>query len=66
MPEFKDIHIYNVVCNRTKTGIKAKGAAGMVHDIDISNSTIFYTQSATDIDGACDVKLKDVKLITYK
>lgn len=66
VPEFKDIHIYNVVCNRTKTGIKAKGAAGMVHDIDISNSTIFYTQSATDIDGACDVKLKDVKLITYK
>lgn len=66
VPEFKDIHIYNILCNGAKAGIKAKGAEGMIHDIDISNSTIFYTQTATDIDATCDVKLKDVKLVTYK
>lgn len=66
VPEFKDIHIYNITCNGAKTGIKAKGAEGMIHDIDISNSTIFYTRTATDIDSTCDVKLRDVKLITYK
>lgn len=66
VPEFKDMNIYNITCNGAKTGIKAKGAKGMVHDINISNSTIFYTQTATDIDNTCDIKMKDVKLITYK
>lgn len=66
VPEFKDINIYNIICNSAKTGIKAKGAKGMVHDINISNSTIFYTHTATDIDTTCDIKTKDVKLITYK
>ncbi len=66
VPEFKDIHIYNVTCNGAETGIKAKGAEGMVHSIDISNSTIFYTKTATDIDTTCDVKLNNVKLVTYK
>lgn len=66
VPEFMDIKIYNITCNGAKTGIKAKGAKGMIHDIDISNSTIFYTGMDKDIDAACDVKLKDVKLVTYE
>ncbi len=65
VPEWTDIHISNVTVGSTKTAIKAKGAPGMVHDIDISNSIFFYTSRATDIDDACDVKLSDVKLVTY-
>jgi len=66
VPEFQGINIYNITCNSAKTGIKAKGAEGMIHNINVKNSTIFYTQTATDIDNACDVKLQNVKLITYK
>lgn len=44
LPNFTDIHITNVVCRGTKTGIKATGTAGMVHGIDVSNSTFFYTR----------------------
>lgn len=66
IPEFMDIHISDIICNGSKIGIKAKGAKGMVSNITVSNSTIFYTQAATDIDSTCDIKLKEVKLITYK
>lgn len=66
VPDFQGINIYNVTCNGAKTGVRAKGAKGMVHDINISNSVIFYTKEATDIDAECDVRLKDVKLVTYK
>lgn len=66
VPEFKDIHISNIICDGAKTGVKAKGAQGMIHNIDIRNSIIFYTGQATDIDTTCDVKLTDVKFITYK
>lgn len=66
VPEFQGINIYDITCNGAKTAIKAKGEKGMIHNINIKNSTIFYTQTATDIDTACDIKLQDVKLITYK
>lgn len=66
VPEFQGISIYDINCNRCKTGIKAKGAKGMVHDITVRNSTIFYTEKATDIEPACDITLENVKLITYK
>ena len=66
VPNFKDIHISNVICNGAKTAIAAHGAKGMIHDIEISNSTFFYTKFGTQIDTSCDVKLKDVKILTYK
>lgn len=66
VPNFNGINIYNITCNGAKTGIRAKGAKGMVHDINISNSVIFFTKEATDIDTDCDVRLKDVKFVTYK
>ncbi len=64
-PDFGDIHISNVVCHGTSEGIVAHGAEGMVHDIVIENSTIFYTKKASEIDAACGVKLNNVKLLTY-
>lgn len=64
-PDFGNMHISNIVCHGTESGIVAHGAEGMVHDIVIENSTIFYTKKATDIDAACDVKLNNVRLLTY-
>ena len=64
-PDFKDIHISNVVCRGTRIGISANGAKGMVHNIHVSNSTIFYTQKPTDISGNCDIDLQNVKFFTF-
>ena len=65
VPNFQDIHISNVVCRGAKTGISAHGAPGMIHDITIDNSTIFYTQKDKDIDAACDIKLNNVRFVTF-
>ncbi len=66
VPNFTDIHISDVVCRGAKTGIKAQGAKGMIHGIDISNTTIFYTQKASDIGSDCDIKLTNVNLVTFE
>lgn len=65
VPEFQDINIYDIVCNGCTTGVRAKGAKGMIHDIRIKNATIFYNKNATEIDEVCDVKMDNVKLVTY-
>ena len=65
-PDFGDIHISNVVCRGVKTGVKANGAKGMIHDIVIENSKIFYTQNATDIGTECDIKLNNVNFVTFE
>ena len=62
VPEFQDIHIYNVTCNRARIGISAKGARGTIHDIDIHDCTIVYTNTNTDIDPDCGVTVKNVTL----
>lgn len=64
-PNFGGIHISNIVCNGSESAVVAHGAQGMVHDIVIENSTFFYTKKATDIDATCDVKLNNVKMLTY-
>ena len=65
LPDFGDIHISNVICRGTKTGIKAVGAKGMVHDIVVENSVIFYTGMATEIDKECDVIIRNVEFHTF-
>lgn len=62
IPEFQDIHIYNVVCNTAKAGIRANGARGTVHNIDIHDCTIGYTDTNTDIDPDCEIDVKNVTL----
>ena len=64
-PEFQDIHISDIVVNGCETGIAAHGAEGMVHDITISNSLIFYNKTAKDIDPACEITLNNVKFTTF-
>ncbi len=65
-PEFQDIHISNVVCHGTATGVSAHGVLGLncVHDIDIQNSTIVYTKTDKQIDDkTAKVNLTNVKLV---
>ena len=65
LPDFGDIHISRVVCRGTKTGIKASGVKGMVHDVTVENSTFFYTNKSTDIGTDCDVKIVNVDFHTF-
>ena len=62
IPEFQDIHISNVVCNNARIGISANGARGTVHNIDIHDCTITYTDVNTDIDPDCDINVQNVTL----
>lgn len=66
VPDFTDIHISDVVCRGAKTGISAHGDKGMIHGIDIRNSTIFYTKTATDISAECEILMENVNLSTYQ
>jgi polygalacturonase len=62
-PDFKDIHIEKVTCRGCKTGILAKGDEGLIHDIDIKNSVIFYIKQPTEIEKTCQL---DVSNVTFK
>ncbi|MBQ7419301.1 MAG: glycoside hydrolase family 28 protein [Prevotella sp.] len=65
-PNFQDIHISNVVCRGTRTGIKAAGILGLdcVHDIDISDCTILYDKTPQQIDeSTAKLRLSNVKLL---
>ena len=68
-PDFQDIHISNVTCHGTHTGIKASGILGLdcVHDIDIKNTTIIYHKVGQQIDEtSAKLQLENVKLLKMK
>lgn len=65
VPDFTDIHISDIVCRGAKTGISAHGDKGMIHGITISNATIFYTKTATDISEECEIKMENVVMKTF-
>ena len=68
-PYFQDIHISNVTCNGTTTGIKASGILGLnnVKDIDIQNATIVYHGQGQQIDEkTAQLKLTGVRLLPAK
>ncbi len=62
MPEFKDIHISNVICERCKIALKAKGSKEMIHDISIANSTFYYTSKDMDLDEEIDITVDGVSI----
>ena len=69
VPEFTGIHISDVVCRGCRTGIKASGISGYncVHGITVANSTIVYTEKATDIDKeTAEITLTDVNFTADK
>ncbi len=65
VPEFQDIHISDVICRGTKTGIEAHGEKGMVHHISVRHSTFFYTDKPMDIGKDCEISLQDVQFTTF-
>ena len=65
-PDFKDIHIEHITCRGCKTGILAKGDEGLIHDIDIKNSVIFYIKKATDIQTTCKLDVSNVTFKTFE
>ncbi|MBP5764037.1 MAG: hypothetical protein J6W47_02910, partial [Bacteroidales bacterium] len=66
-PEFKDIHIYNIICRESQTGIRGVGLKDWhcVHDIDIHDCILFYMEKASDMDTYCDIKTANIKYATY-
>jgi hypothetical protein len=65
-PYFQDIHINNVLCNGSTTGIKASGILGLdnVKDIDIQNATIVYHKTDKLIDEkTAKLNLSNVRLL---
>ena len=65
LPNFQDIHMSNIYVRGCETGIEAHGAEGMVHDITIKNSNIFYTKEAKNIDAACKILLENVRFESF-
>ena len=68
-PDFQDIHISNVVCRGTHTGIRALGIKDMncVHDIDIRDCSIIYNKVGKNIDEpTARLTLVNVKLTENK
>ncbi|MCQ2203902.1 MAG: glycoside hydrolase family 28 protein [Bacteroidales bacterium] len=65
-PEFTDIHIDNVVCRESSIALFAEGMDDFdaIYDIDITNSTFFFTKKDKDIYGA-KINLKDVHFVTF-
>ena len=66
LPNFQDIHISDIYVRGCKNGIVAHGAEGMVHDINIKNSHIFYDQKDKDIDETCKITLENVNFATFE
>ncbi len=67
VPEFTDIHISNVICRGSKTGVSAKGIEGLncIYGITIENSTFVYTSNDKQIDEqTTDVKLENVNFVS--
>ena len=65
-PEFRDIHINNVVCSSCRKGIRAEGVAGSVRDVEIANTSLFCQNTTSEIASECRVNLKNVKFNTFK
>lgn len=66
MPEFCDIHISNIVCEKAEVGISASGVNGLrcVYDVTVDNSTIIYTAEPEKIDKVtAEIKLTDVRFV---
>jgi polygalacturonase len=69
VPEFTDIHIYDVTCVNTKTAIAASGVEGLncVHGIDIRDAVFVYNKTATAIDTTtAQLNLTNVQLVPLK
>ena len=65
LPEFQDIHISDIYVRGCKNGIVAHGEEGMIHNIDIKNTYIFYNKKAQDIDETCKINFDNIHFATF-
>ena len=66
VPEFADIHIDSITCRGAKFGVTAHGEKSTIHDITVSNSTIFYNKEAKDIDDTVGITFDNVNFKTWE
>lgn len=65
LPDFQGIYMSDIYVRGCKNGVVAHGEKGMVHNIILKNSNIFYNEKAADIDKTCDVKIENVNFSTF-
>lgn len=68
VPRFHDITIERITCRGARTGISAAGIEGLdcIENVSISDCTILYTKTASDIDEAStSLSLSAVSLLPY-
>ena len=66
LPEFCDISIESVVCRDARIAIRASGTLQTIHDVSISGSSIFYTESEGTIDNPEMITLRDTRLLSWE
>ena len=64
VPEFKNIHLENIICDQAKTAIKINGLKELpIHDIDFNN--VFVKASkGLDLAMCKDIKFTNTTIIT--
>ena len=65
MPDFRDIHISNVVCRDARIGISVSGAPGTVHDVFLKDCTIFCSERLSELPEWESLKMENVRLLGY-
>lgn len=64
IPEFKNIHLENIICNNSNTAIKINGLELLpIHDITIKNSS-FYANKSLDLKLCKNIILDNVEITT--
>ena len=63
VPEFKNIHLENIVCDHAKTAIKINGLKELpIHDIDFTNVTV-YADNLLNLSLCKNIKFTNTTLV---
>ena len=65
LPEFCDIEIERVVCRDARIGVKLQGSPAMIHGITLRHSTIFCSETLSEIPEDGMMEMEDVRLLGY-
>ena len=65
MPEFRDIHISGVVCRDARIGISVNGTKDTVHDVSLTDCTLFCSEKTIEQTEEGSLIMKDVRLLGY-
>ncbi len=65
LPEFCDIEIERVVCRDARIGVKLQSPPSMIHGITLRHSTIFCSETLSEIPEDGMMEMEDVRLLGY-